>query len=67
MRSAFLPYQVTSQGIGLAKPGCYFLPCPPVTRGEEVSAEVMETHGRTVSQAKEYLLHAQNAVLSLLV
>jgi ornithine carbamoyltransferase len=67
IRSAFLPYQITTDKLAIAKPGCFFLPCPPVTRGEEVSAEVMEARGGTVYKAKEYLLHAQNAVLSLLV
>jgi len=67
VREAFLPYQIDAENIRLAKPACFFLPCPPVTRGEEVTAEVMETRGDTVYRAKEYLLHAQNAVLSLLV
>ena len=60
----FAAYQVTSEKLHLAKPGCFFLPCPPVTRGEEVSEEVMQTCGATVYEAKEYLLHAQNAILS---
>ena len=67
IREEFLPYQVTSHILAVAKPSCCFLPCPPVTRGEEVSAEVMESYGAAVYRAKEYLLHAQNAVLSLLV
>ncbi len=67
IKSDFLPYQITGDKLRRAKPDCFFLPCPPVTRGEEVSAEVMETHGGTVYKAKEYLLHAQNAVLSFLV
>jgi ornithine carbamoyltransferase len=67
VRSAFLPYQITTEKLGLAGPKCFFLPCPPVTRGQEVSSEAMETSGATVYQAKEYLLHAQNAVLVALV
>jgi ornithine carbamoyltransferase len=64
IRHDFASYQVTSEKLRLAKPGCFFLPCPPVTRGEEVSEEVMQTYGATVYEAKEYLLHAQNAILS---
>ena len=64
IRCDFAPYQVTSEKLHLAKKRFFFLPCPPVTRGEEVSEEVMQTWGTTVYEAKEYLLHAQNAVLS---
>jgi ornithine carbamoyltransferase len=67
IRNAFLPYQITTEMLSHAKSGCYFLPCPPVTRGEEVSSEVMGTSGSVVYKAKEYLLHAQNAVLTFLV
>ena len=67
IRDCFLPYQITTSRLQIAGPQCIFLPCPPVTRGEEVSAEVMETSGNSVYAAKEYLLHAQNAVLSTLV
>ncbi len=63
IRALFLPYQITGETIRLADPHCMLLPCPPVTRGEEVSEEVMETSGQAVYEAKEYLLHAQNAVL----
>jgi ornithine carbamoyltransferase len=58
---------VTSEKLHLAKQGFFFLPCPPVTRGEEVSEEVMQTWGAAVYEAKEYLLHAQNAILSFVL
>jgi ornithine carbamoyltransferase len=64
IRKLFEPYQITKDVLKTAKPDCIFLPCPPVTRGEEVSAEVMQLSGQQVFQAKEYLLHAQNAVLT---
>jgi ornithine carbamoyltransferase len=67
IRRLFLPYQVTEELLGIAGPRCFFLPCPPVTRGEEVSAGAMERRSRHVYAAKEYLLHAQNAVLSTLL
>jgi ornithine carbamoyltransferase len=67
VRKLFEAYQITKEKLGLAKPDCLFLPCPPVTRGEEVSAEVMELSGQQVYNAKEYLLHAQNAVLTTLL
>jgi len=67
VRKEFLPYQITSEMLALAKADHFFLPCPPVTRGEEVSTEVMLSSGKQVYEAKEYLLHAQNAVLTTLV
>jgi ornithine carbamoyltransferase len=63
----FLPYQISAERLAQAAPGVLFLPCPPVTRGEEVSAGAMDALGEHVFQAKEYLLHAQNAVLTALV
>jgi ornithine carbamoyltransferase len=67
IRALFLPYQVTEERLRIAGPRCFFLPCPPVTRGEEVSAGAMDRCARHVYAAKEYLLHAQNAVLSMLL
>jgi ornithine carbamoyltransferase len=63
----FLPFQVTAKKLKAAGGGILFLPCPPVKRGEEVSADAMEAFGSTVYEAKEYLLHAQNAVLTTLL
>jgi ornithine carbamoyltransferase len=65
--SRFLPYQVTAARLERIPRPTYFLPCPPVTRGEEVSADAMARFGSQVYEAKEYLLFAQAAVLSTLV
>ena len=59
----FTPYQIALDSLAQAKPDVLFLPCPPVHRGEEVSGEVMKSPACRVYEAKEYLLHAQNAVL----
>jgi ornithine carbamoyltransferase len=40
-----------------------FLPCPPVTRDQEVSADAMLHANCRVIDAKAFLLHAQNAAL----
>jgi ornithine carbamoyltransferase len=58
-----LSYQVTSALLATAKPTVAFLPCPPVTRGMEVSAEVMASPLMQSPRAKSFLLHAQNAAL----
>lgn len=63
----FLPYQITAEKLRLASPDVLFLPCPPVTRGEEVSEDAMAFLGHHVYEAKAYLLHAQNAVLATLI
>ncbi len=59
----FLPYQITAAHLQSAPSDVLFLPCPPVTRGEEVSEDAMALLGHQVFEAKAYLLHAQNAIL----
>jgi ornithine carbamoyltransferase len=39
------------------------VPCPPVSRGKEVSTEAMAHRACRVIEATAFLLHAQNAVL----
>lgn len=67
IEALFTPYQVTAERLSMASPNVMFLPCPPVHRGEEVSANAMASPACCVYAAKEYLLHAQNAVLSTLL
>ena len=63
IRDLFLPYQVTEEILRASPQDALFLPCPPVHRGEEVSAGAMNWPGCRVYEAKEYLLHAQSALL----
>lgn len=56
-------YQITAAVLQRLKPGSLFVPCPPVTRGQEVTDEAMQAPACRVVEAKAYLLHAQNAVL----
>ncbi|MFW6291862.1 MAG: hypothetical protein ACOC7V_05985 [Spirochaetota bacterium] len=44
----------------------FFLPCPPVTRGEEVTAVALDAPACRNYAAKEFLLHAQNALMELI-
>ena len=60
---AFLPYQIVPAMLDRMGPKGIFLPCPPVTRGQEVSAEAMFHPLCMDFDAKECLLHAQNAVM----
>jgi ornithine carbamoyltransferase len=67
IQDLFEPYQITTENLAWAAPDVLFLPCPPVHRGEEVSEAVMQSAACCVYEAKEYLLHAQNAVLVTLL
>lgn len=63
----FAPYRITAALLKLTPASCVFLPCPPVTRGEEVSEDAMASPKCRVYEAKAYLLHAQNALLATLL
>ena len=67
IRDLFLPYQVTEENLATGPSGAVFLPCPPVHRGEEVSDDAMKWQGSHVYEAKEYLIHAQNALLAMIL
>jgi ornithine carbamoyltransferase len=65
IRAAFLPYQVGGQHLDALGEGGAFLPCPPVTRGEEVSAAAMLSPRCQNHAAKDSLLHVQNAIMEM--
>jgi ornithine carbamoyltransferase len=67
IRDLFLPYQITAQHLATLKQGSIFLPCPPVTRGEEVSDDAMLSPLCLNYDAKNFLLHAQNAIMEMLI
>jgi ornithine carbamoyltransferase len=64
---AFAPYQVNPQLLALAKPDAIFLHCLPAKRGEEVTDEVMESAQSVVFDQAENRLHAQKALLVMLL
>jgi ornithine carbamoyltransferase len=59
----FLPYQITADVLKKMNPQGFFLPCPPVSRGQEVSMDAMQSPLCMNHPAKEFLLHAQNAIM----
>ena len=63
----FAGYCVDSQLLRLAKPGCMVQHCLPAHRGEEISAEVFEAHADEIFEEAENRLHAQKAVMYLLM
>ena len=64
---AFQPYQVNENLLALAKPDAIFLHCLPAKRGEEVTDEIMESPRSAVFDQAENRLHAQKALLMMLL
>jgi len=66
-RQIFAPYQVNDDVMALARPGALFMHCLPAHRGEEVTAEVLESEASVVFDQAENRLHAQKALLLMLL
>ena len=62
----FTPYQVNAKLFESAKKDAKFLHCLPAHRGEEVSADVMDSPRSIVFDEAENRLHVQKAIMSLL-
>ena len=66
-RQVFAPYQVNEGLMSLAKPGALFMHCLPAHRGEEVTADVFESEASVVFDQSENRLHAQKALMLILL
>ncbi|MEO0544854.1 MAG: ornithine carbamoyltransferase [Pseudomonadota bacterium] len=62
-RDQLLPFQITTSILDRLSSNAEFIPCPPVHRDNEVAASALEHRTCEVIAAKDFLLHAQNAVL----
>lgn len=60
-------YQVNEELLRHAAPDCLVLHCLPAHRGEEITDEVFEAHAQEIFEEAENRLHAQKAVLTLLM
>ncbi len=66
-QAIFSGYQINDAVMHAAHPGALVLHCLPAHRGEEITAEVFEAHAQEVFDEAENRLHAQKAVMYLLM
>lgn len=65
--AAFDPFRVDRSLMSLAADGALFMHCLPAHRGEEVTDDVMDGPGSVIFDEAENRLHAQKALLSLVL
>ena len=63
----FVGYQVNEELMALTHEGCMVQHCLPAHRGEEITGEVFEAHADEIFDEAENRLHAQKAVMYLLM
>jgi ornithine carbamoyltransferase len=63
----FPPYQVNTELMAAAAPHAVFMHCLPAHRGLEVTDEVMDSEQSVIFEQAENRLHAQKAILYLLL
>ena len=63
----FVPYRVTKNLMGAADSGALFMHCLPAHRGQEVTDEVVDSPQSVVYDQAENRLHAQKALMLLLM
>jgi len=64
LKDAFLPYQVNTALMALARKDAIFMHCMPIHRNEEVTDEVLDTEASVIYDEAENRLHAQKAILA---
>ena len=64
---AFAGYQINRELMAGTNPGCMVQHCLPAHRGEEITADVFEEHAEEIFDEAENRLHAQKAVMYLLL
>ena len=63
----FVGFQINDELMKLTNEGCMVQHCLPAHRGEEITAEVFEAHANEIFDEAENRLHAQKAVMYLLM
>ena len=66
-QKAFKGYQVNDAIMALANPYCMIQHCLPAHKGEEITEKVFEEHAQEIFDEAENRLHAQKAIMYLLM
>lgn len=66
-KKIFAPYQVNSEILSLAKPDALIMHCLPAHRGEEITDDVTKSPNCVMFDQAENRMHAQKALLALLI
>lgn len=66
-KKAFKGFQINDEVMAVAKPDAMVQHCLPAHREEEITAEVFEEHANEIFDEAENRLHAQKAVMVLLM
>ncbi len=66
-RAALADYRIDAPLLAVADPRCIVLHCLPAHRGEEITTEVLEGPNSAVFDEAENRLHAQKALIELLL
>jgi ornithine carbamoyltransferase len=65
--AALAPYQLNAELLTAAEPAALYLHCLPAHRGEEISAELMDSPDTVIWDEAENRLHAQKALIERLL
>jgi ornithine carbamoyltransferase len=66
-KAKFKGYQINDSVMSVAKPDAIVLHCLPAHRGEEITEAIFEQHASHIFEQAENRLHAQKAVMVLLM
>jgi len=66
-QKAFEGYQVNDAIMALANSGCMIQHCLPAHKGEEITEKVFEEHAQEIFDEAENRLHAQKAIMFILM
>ena len=64
---AFKGYQINDDVMAVTNPGCMILHCLPAHREEEITNKVFEEHANEIFDEAENRLHAQKAVMVMVM
>ena len=64
---AFKGYQVNDEVMAVTNPDCMVLHCLPAHREEEITNKVFEEHANEIFDEAENRLHAQKAVMVMVM